>query len=324
MDCVLRDYRFDMRIRRAFNHAPEGVEKMKSIRLMYFSGTGNTELAADMLARNFRERGCVVSMEKIGRERGACAVPLSRDGKDRDEGECGEILGIGAPVIGFGTPSIVLDFVRKLPAGNGKKAFVFRTAGGVIPGNYNSSRDLIAILERKGYDVFNERLFSIGSNWMIRFSNGAMKKLHDATKIKVEAYCADILDDKRFRYETGKKQRFTDAMLRGLSRIVLRFLATDFRASPDCTGCGLCAERCPKATVRMKKGKPRFGSDCASCMRCVYACPQKAIQLKSLAFLQLKEGYDVKDILEHPEPWSDEGTKAEPPFMARYIADSQE
>jgi Flavodoxins len=297
---------------------------MKSIHVMYFSGTNNTEIVADMIAANFRERGCAVRMEKIGKEKGALAAPDGSVLDEKDPSAVDEILGIGAPVIGLGTPSLVLKFIRNLPAGNGKKVFIFRTAGGVVPGNYNASRDAMALLKKKGYDIFTEQLFSIGSNWVIRFSNDAMRTLHDATQLKVKIFCAEILAGKRHRYETGKKRRLIDAFLRGISRIGLRFLAVDFKIGSACSACGLCSERCPAANIRMRHGKPRFGADCASCMRCVYACPRNAISMHTLGFLQVKGGYDVREILEHPEQWSDEGTKANPPFMATYIADARQ
>ena len=289
---------------------------MKSIELAYFSGTGNTEIAASMFARKFQAMGYEVRSSRIGKDSGASFVP------EDSSVLAAEMLGVGAPVIGIGTPSIVLRYLRKLPAGHGKKAFVFRTSGGVAPVNHNASRDMIAILKRKGYDVVHERLFSIGSNWVIRFSAATMRKLHDATDAKIGAMCSDVIAGIRHTYDTGTRKRATDAILRFVSRIGLRFLSADFRVTGDCTACGSCAKRCPQANVRMVRGQPKFGAKCASCMRCAYGCPKKAIALHRFGFLQLRGGYDVKDILEHPERWPDEGTRENPPFLAGYLADS--
>jgi len=295
------------------DYALKGENGMKTVELMYFSGTGNTKIAADMIAQGLRARDRAVLVREIGNESGAIAKPDDSTVRDAD------IIGIGAPVIGLGTPSLVLAFAKRLPEGKGKKAFIFRTAGGVVEGNYNASRDLRAILERKGYDVFHERHFSIGSNWVIRFSNDAMRKLHRATAEKIESMCDDIIEGIGHRYSTPVMRRARDALLRGLSRLGLGFLSVDFRVSESCTGCGQCARRCPTGNARMKGEKPRFGASCASCMRCVYACPQKAIALHRLSFLQVRGGYDAKDILEHPERWSDEGTNSSPPFLAEYV-----
>ena len=292
---------------------------MKSVQLWYFSGTGNTEIGADMIAANFRERGFAVGAGRIGNEAGAESTPAAHE----SEIARADILGIGAPVIGFGTPALVLSFMKRLPQGNGRKAFIFRTAGGVVPGNHNASHEMIAILRKKGYDIFNERLFSIGSNFVIRYSSETMRKLHDATQDKVSRFCGDILAGTRHFYETKKSRQAGDAIVRTLSAIGLRFLALDFRATKSCSGCGLCAKRCPSANIRIKHGKPRFGASCAACMRCMYACPSKAITMRTLGFMQVQGGYDVKGILGHPERFSNEGTKDNPPFMADYIANQE-
>ncbi|HWQ29393.1 MAG TPA: hypothetical protein VN549_00270 [Negativicutes bacterium] len=76
-----------------------------------------------------------------------------------------DLLGIGSQVIGYGVPVLVRDFIKALPDGNGKRTFIFRTAGGVAPINYNASKPIIGKLKRKGYEVFYERVFSISSNW---------------------------------------------------------------------------------------------------------------------------------------------------------------
>ena len=57
----------------------------------------------------------------------------------------------------------------------GKKTFIIRTAGGVAPVNYNASKPIIRNLTRKGYEVEYERVFSIGSNWVVKFDDAVVK-----------------------------------------------------------------------------------------------------------------------------------------------------
>jgi len=47
-----------------------------------------------------------------------------------------------------------------------------------------------------------------------------------------------------------------------------------------CTGCGICAEICPKDCIRMGsdgKAYPAFPEDCALCAFCEMDCPANAI-----------------------------------------------
>ena len=283
---------------------------MNKTGIWYFSGTGNTALVADMIAEGLRQRGASVAIEEIHLERGKKAKP-NTDGLDA--------IGIGSPVIGFGTPWPIMRFVRALPPGNGKKAFVFKTAGGVVTHNYPASRTLIRLLEKKGYEVCYERIFSIGSNWIVRFSNGTMRTLYNATRIKADRMASELLEGKRRRLAYPARLGFMMAAAHVLSGPVLKVTSRMIRVSDSCTGCGICAVRCPASNVSMKGTKPRFGFSCTTCMRCIYGCPEKALTYSGISFFAVKGGYDVKRILEHPGECPDAGSNETPAFMAEYI-----
>ena len=46
-----------------------------------------------------------------------------------------------------------------------------------------------------------------------------------------------------------------------------------------CTGCGICADICFAAEMRIEDGVALVGDDCKGCARCVTACPEGAITL---------------------------------------------
>jgi len=47
-----------------------------------------------------------------------------------------------------------------------------------------------------------------------------------------------------------------------------------------CDGCGICAEKCFAAEMRIENGIAVIGDDCKACGRCVELCPRKAITLR--------------------------------------------
>ena len=47
-----------------------------------------------------------------------------------------------------------------------------------------------------------------------------------------------------------------------------------------CTGCGLCAERCPLNNIRLQDKVPQWGNSCTHCMACIDGCPAQAIEYK--------------------------------------------
>jgi len=53
---------------------------------------------------------------------------------------------------------------------------------------------------------------------------------------------------------------------------------TEFYSTDDCTGCGLCARRCPLGNITMSEnGRPQWGAECTYCLRCYHGCSRHAV-----------------------------------------------
>jgi len=82
-------------------------------------------------------------------------------------------------------------------------------------------------------------------------------------------------DDCCCLYRTHMKRRGPN-----LDRAYQRLPGISITLDPAaCNGCGICAERCFVAAIRMENGKPLIGEDCRGCGRCVELCPRKALSL---------------------------------------------
>jgi len=282
---------------------------MKSIAIYYFSGTGNTALVANMLQETFVQLGCTVDLIRIEDVlKQNLALDLSRY----------DFVGIGSQVIGYGAPSLVLDFIHRLPAGQGQKVFIFRTAGGVAPINYNASKSMIRRLTRKDYDVVYERIFSIGSNWIVRFEDAVVRQLVTATRRKAALMCHEVLRGERRYLKTGLGRQILMETVALLSRGFFRLVGRDYRVGLTCSQCGLCVRNCPAGNIYQRDGQIRFKWSCVSCMRCVYNCPRQALQLRFFKFFQVAGGYNLKRLLEQPAPAGEQPSGKTPPFFEEY------
>jgi len=104
-----------------------------------------------------------------------------------------------------------------------------------------------------------------------------VKKKLDAAKERVRTIAACI----------AARQQTVDLTLGPcpgfLSRVVYpwffaRLMKTDkFHTSKSCSGCGLCASRCPNGNISIVDGHPHWGDNCTFCLRCYHSCPSHAV-----------------------------------------------
>lgn len=50
-----------------------------------------------------------------------------------------------------------------------------------------------------------------------------------------------------------------------------------FHSNNNCTGCGICANKCPMQNITICNGKPLWADRCAMCLRCYHICPHHAV-----------------------------------------------
>jgi ferredoxin/flavodoxin len=285
---------------------------MKKLGLFYFSGTGNTKLVAGHIGEEFVAMGWDVSIYNIEDITSKTGLP------DMEEFD---LIGMGSQVIGYTTPRRMDQFVQLLPASRkGSPVFVFRTCGGVAETNFTASHILMKMLRKKNYDVFYERLFSIGSNWVSKFDDAIMQQLYVATKRKVKIMCHEVTEGKRRLYETSTSLRLKKKFISSQAKLSFSLMGKNMKVSENCTKCGLCVRNCPGNNIKIVKEKVKFKTNCSACLRCVYECPNKAISFHLLKFIPIKNGYDVKKSLSLDNEEIETNRKV-PPFFERYISD---
>ena len=225
--------------------------------IFYFSGTGNSLMAAKAVAREG---------ERL------VDIAAARKAKEYVYEAKGERVGFVFPVYCYTLPDAVLEFVRELSVGESGYTFAIITCGGSIGG---TGKFLSNELRKKGIALNYATSLLMPDNAVFYLTIKG-KEETDARLEKDETLLAEIKGE----LEAEKKQS-----AKGLSSRILRpfyhLLAgtKNFTVTEDCISCGMCARNCPDAAIEMRENKPVWVKErCTKCSACINRCPKAAIQ----------------------------------------------
>lgn len=223
--------------------------------IYYFSGRGNSLSIARGLA------------QRLG---GARVQPMAQAQGQVELKE--ERVGLVLPVIDFGIPRFVRNFVKRLRYG-GKPPYVFAviTCGG-MPGA--SALQLKRLLGSRGLPLAFCRTVVFGlEKWTQENWAWLLDKLAEAAGAEAR--------------EPLPKISFLHRLMTGLGNPLARLMIPGedrkFLVDGKCTGCGTCAKVCPAANIILHDGKPVWLHRCEQCAACFSWCPNAAISGKCLA-----------------------------------------
>ena len=277
--------------------------------IYYFSGTGNTEIVAELFKDEFTKTNKSTDLVKI--------EDILNNKKKLDIDKY-NLIGIAHPVYSFGAPGIIYKFIKILPKNN-KRVFLFKTAGDFIFLNNAASKNAIKKIKKKGFDVFHESLICMPSNWLIEYTEEVSKQLYNTAKIKVKNIVCEILDSKKRIIKANIFLRLLTFFVNILedkcgAKMFGRFLAIN----KNCIDCGKCIKNCPTENIYKKDDRIKFKWKCIFCMRCVYACPGNAIKSRGLNVFILKDGYNIRKIIDNKNIKGDYITKKTKGFYKRF------
>ena len=246
-----------------------------------FSGTGNTRLVAEEYASFLGSETHIYDIS-------ASSIPLpAPDGYD--------LVGVGYPVHAFNTPEIVERAVSGLMPDERKKLFIFHTGGEGLHFNDTSSNRIRKILSRR-FDILSERHYVMPYNMIFRHSDAMAKHMLSYMHRLVPIHVSSLLSGRREKERHRPLSSMISAILR-IEWIYARLQGPWMKAGSSCTGCGLCARKCPMGNIDMVNGHPVFGMNCSLCVRCSFSCPADAISIGMLNGWKVNGPYGLGSIM---------------------------
>jgi ferredoxin/flavodoxin len=265
------------------------LKNEQKMQIVYFSGTGGSSRVALNFEKIFSEKGIqVVKVPLDMQEAGYQETPAI-------ENSVGLLI-IIFPVHAFDAPIPVYEWIEGVENRKGLPCAVISVSGGgeVWP-NTCCRAGCIEFLERKGYNVFYERMLVMPSNIFIATNEQLTVQLLKIMPLKVEHSIDEILAGVRRR----RKKPLTAKMLALISKMEKRKaqeFGRDLKTHENCTGCGWCTCKCPRKNIKMMDERPLFGDRCIVCLRCVYGCPVRAIYTQHYSPLLVKNGFNINQI----------------------------
>ncbi len=281
------------------------MENFKNYRalVLYFSGTGNTHLAAKEIAKTLEDSGLSASVK-------------STEVFDPEETKNYDLLFFGFPIYALRMPAFLESYAERLTPTRKKWVFIFSTYG-FYPGN--AMKITARTLARKGFIPIGIKgtmlpgtdgllFIKKGSKTEEKIKNkdytstGGMKKL----KEKVSKTIHRILAEEPSRETAGEGISLflspigiiLDILFQLIYKPLEKSFKKKFYADQKCTHCRLCELICPSHNITVTQTDVLFSNKCYLCLRCIHQCPEEAIQIGK--FTQKSMRYRGPDGSYHP------------------------
>jgi ferredoxin/flavodoxin len=260
---------------------------MKAI-IYYFTGSGNTRIAAEDLKRHLDERGIQTTLYAF--EVSNHDVPNPNDY---------DLIGIGYPIHAFNVPRPFLKFIKNLPSceGPAKRVFIFKVSGEPFKINSSSSYWIYKHMNCKGYRTILEKHLLMPYNIIFSYPDAVAKQMYLYLDALSTVLSIKLLNNEEEKLHFSFLGHCFSLLVR-IEWIAGPANALFFRVDrKKCVNCNLCLRGCPlKAIYRNKDGHLRAHSSCALCMRCTMACPTNAIHFGFMNTWKVNPGYSYEKL----------------------------
>jgi ferredoxin/flavodoxin len=240
---------------------------MKAL-ILYFSGTGNTKFMARQVEAALQEFACDTEIHSIDED-----FTIVSDSYD--------LLVLGAPKYYEYPVYHFIQYIKNHLPNSTKPVptMMFCTQAGPLPTDFCTIRRM---LERKNHLLTVEKSIPIANNLTVFSSfKGTDEAIRRANLTAAQAdsklLVSDLVTGSPKEETIGKALAIADRAVAVLCTKWFPRFGMKFGPSDACTGCGLCARKCPKKNITMQNGKPAFGKNCIFCTRCMNICPSHAI-----------------------------------------------
>ena len=248
---------------------------MEKIKACYFSPTGGTKKAAEMVAGGMAaESGAeVISVE-------LCSRPSEAEERIRQVSLCcddaeKEVWILAVPSFGGRVPEAAAQRIAAM-RGNGASAVLL-----AVYGNREYEDTLVEL-----YDIAVESGFYPAAAVAAVAQHSIAERIAEGRPDGADEVCLSEFGRKIAKYLDGGGRKRGDDEKQGFkvpgNRPYRKYDGVSSlqpKAGDACTGCGACARKCPVGAIPAEEPQRRNKKVCISCMGCIAVCPEGARRL---------------------------------------------
>lgn len=230
--------------------------------IIYFSGTGNSQFIASVLAEKTNQR--LVSINEIMKDNQRLSV--------KDESS----ITIVAPIYAGRIPNVVTNCIENADIPSKTKTYFVSTCGDNI-GNADQYAKKLCI--KKNIEFYGMAQIQMPDGYIVMFTapdDDKAKELIEAGKQQAIALVQYITNEKPFTATQGKWSAMSHLLHPVFYKAIIS--AKRFHAKSDCVGCSICVNVCPLNNIKLVDSRPKWGNDCTHCMACISNCPNQSIE----------------------------------------------
>ena len=234
--------------------------------ILYFSGTGNSKYIAERIAAALSDK--VLNVGDRIKAGDTSAVNTGRD------------VIMSMPTYAWRIPRVASDWLEKTELIGAERIWFVMNCGDQIGNAAKYNRQLA---EQKNLEYMGTAQIIMPENYIAMFGvpdDDEARAIVRKSEPYIDRAIACIKEDRRFPAPRGNLyDKFVSSAVNPIFYNL--FVKTDaFKAGDNCTGCGLCVEKCPLNNIKINSasGKPEWGKTCTHCMACICYCPSEAIE----------------------------------------------
>lgn len=246
--------------------------------IYYYSGCGNSRWIANEIAQSTQDK--------------LLFIPEISETEQSIEGQS---IGFVFPIYSWAAPQVVEDFILKTQwSGTPKYVWFACTCGdemGKTFDTFTKTLKKVGLTLNAGFCFQMPETYLCFPGFHLDSKENEQAKI-DAARTKLPSVIENIKAYRQIRDEiVGSFPRFKSFVIR--PGFIKNVTDKKYHTTDACTGCGLCATKCPFHNIEIKNGKPEWQGHCTQCMACYHYCPQNAIHFAT--YTQNKGQYYCKE-----------------------------